>query len=104
MATGLAAASSYSIFFFATKTNINLDEAFHISGMYATYACFGFLGAIYMYIFLPETESKTLVEIEAFYKGDQIVFADDWFINLFRKKKQGSEADKPMLVNDSIKA
>lgn len=102
MATGMSAALSYSFFFFATKTNINFDETFHISGTYAIYACFGIIGAIYLYFFLPETESKSLVEIEAFYKGDQIIFADDCFINLFKKKKnKTTEADKPMLVKDT---
>lgn len=102
MATGMAAALSYTVFFIATKTNINLDEAFHLSGTYAIYACFGVIGSIYLYFFLPETENRSLVEIEAFYKGDQKIFADDCFINFFRKKKKrSSEADKPMLVKDT---
>ncbi|KOB65308.1 Sugar transporter [Operophtera brumata] len=77
----------FSFFFLATKTNINLDETFHLSGTYAIYASFGVVGSIYLYFFLPETENKSLVEIEAFYKGDQIIFADDSCINFLRKKK-----------------
>lgn len=102
MATGLCAAFSYTFFFLATKTNINLDDTFHLSGTYAIYACFGVVGAIYLYFFLPETENRSLVEIEKFYNGDQIIFADDSFINFFRKKKsRSSEANKPMLVTDT---
>lgn len=52
-----------------------------------------------MYLFLPETEKKTLAEIEAYYKSDRKIFADDFLINSFRKKKVVSgDADKPMLV------
>lgn len=99
MATGLAAALSYSIFFLASKTNYNVEAAFHLSGTYAIYACFGFVGVIYLYFFLPETEKRTLVEIEAYYKGDRMVFADDFFVNSFKKKRTNSDVDKPMLVN-----
>ncbi|KAI5645796.1 sugar transporter domain-containing protein [Phthorimaea operculella] len=99
IATGTAAALSYAIIFLATKTNYNLESNFGLHGAFAFYSTFGFLGATYMYFFLPETESKTLVEIEAYYKGNQKIFADDFLINSFRKKKSViTEANKPMLV------
>ncbi|XP_059058729.1 facilitated trehalose transporter Tret1-like [Achroia grisella] len=100
MATSLAAAYSYVIYFIATKTNYNLEAFFHISGTFAIYAAFGIGGTIYLYLFLPETERKDLTEIEAFFKGDRRIYADDCFINSFRKKpKDIHDADKPMLVN-----
>ncbi|XP_049886134.1 facilitated trehalose transporter Tret1-like isoform X2 [Pectinophora gossypiella] len=99
IATGLAAALSYMLFFVASKTNYNLEASIHLSGTFAFYATFGFVGTLYLYFFLPETESKSLVEIEAYYKGNQKIFADDFLINAFRKKRSIShEADKPMLV------
>ncbi|XP_072933464.1 facilitated trehalose transporter Tret1-like [Epargyreus clarus] len=99
IATGLAAAMSYTIIFLASKTNYNLEATLNLSGTFALYASLGFIGTIYMYFFLPETESKSLVEIEAFYKGDQKIFADDFLINAFRKKRRSdSKANKPMLV------
>ncbi|KAI8437664.1 hypothetical protein MSG28_011914 [Choristoneura fumiferana] len=98
MATGLAAACSYVMLFIATKTNYNIEAAFHLSGAFALYAICGFVGSAYLYFFLPETESKTLVEIEAFYKGNQKIFADDFFINAFRKKSS-NDAGTPMLVS-----
>lgn len=52
-----------------------------------------------MYLFLPETEKKTLAEIEGLYKSDRKIFADDFFINAFRKKKlMNGDVNKPMLV------
>ncbi|CAH2054597.1 unnamed protein product, partial [Iphiclides podalirius] len=62
-ATGLAAALNYVIVFAATKTNYNLEASFHISGAFAIYAILTFVGTVYLYFFLPETENKTLAEI-----------------------------------------
>lgn len=76
-----------------------MEAAFQLSGTYAIYACFGFIGVIYLYFFLPETENKTLLEIEAYYKGDQMVFANDFFIKSFKNKRTISDVAKPMLVN-----
>ncbi|XP_026313966.1 facilitated trehalose transporter Tret1-like [Hyposmocoma kahamanoa] len=99
IATGLAAAFTYVIFFIASKTNYNLEAHFHLSGTFALYATFGIVGTCYLYFFLPETEKKSLVEIESFYKGKRKIFADDFFINAFRKNRSRSnETNKPMLV------
>lgn len=87
--------------FLSAKTNYNLEAAFQLSGTYAIYAVFGFIGTVYLYFFLPETESKTLLEIEGFYKGERRIFANDFLINAILRKKRSisNEADKPMLVN-----
>ncbi|XP_053615226.1 facilitated trehalose transporter Tret1-like isoform X2 [Plodia interpunctella] len=100
VATGFAAALSYVIYFLSSKTNYNLEAAFHLTGTFTIYAIFGFVGTIYLYFFLPETESKTLVEIEALYKGEKRIFANDFLINAILNKKGSinNGADKPMLV------
>ncbi|CAK1593814.1 unnamed protein product [Parnassius mnemosyne] len=99
-ATGLAAALNYFIFFLATKTNYNLEATIHISGTFAIYSALTFIGTVYMYFFLPETEKKTLAQIEDYYKGNRKIFADDFLINAFRKEKGVNlEANKPMLVS-----
>ncbi|CAH2095260.1 unnamed protein product [Euphydryas editha] len=100
IATSLAAGFNYLIFFLGSKTNYNLESNFHIHGTFTIYAIIGFIGVVFLYFFLPETERKTLVEIEAFYKGNQKIFADDFFINSFRKNKlRNQNANQPMLVN-----
>lgn len=102
VAIGMSAAVSYVIVFIATKSNYNLEKAFHLSGAFAVYATFAFIGTIYLYFFLPETELKSLEEIEAFYKSDKIIFADDFLINAFRQKRDlNNESTKPMLVTKS---
>lgn len=94
----MAAACSYVLFFLASKTNYNLEASLHLSGTFALYTAFGFIGSVYLYFFLPETESKSLVEIEAYYKGNQRIFANDFLINAFRKNRSlSNEAEKPML-------
>ncbi|KAJ0172277.1 hypothetical protein K1T71_012250 [Dendrolimus kikuchii] len=103
IATGLAAALSYVIFFIASKTNYNFENIFTLSGTFAIYGIFGLVGTFYLYLFLPETENKSLVEIEAFYKGNKKIFADDFLINAFRKKKsnytvESNDAVKPMIL------
>ncbi|KPJ15993.1 Facilitated trehalose transporter Tret1, partial [Papilio machaon] len=100
MATGMAAACNYVIVFLATKTNYNLEASFHISGTFAIYAILAFIGTMYLYLYLPETENKSLAEIEAYYKGNQKIFANDCLINAFRKKNHtNTDVVKPMLVN-----
>ncbi|XP_011551730.2 facilitated trehalose transporter Tret1 [Plutella xylostella] len=99
IATSLAAAFSYVISFLAAKSNYNIEALFHISGTFGIYSIFGLFGTIYLYFFLPETENKSLLEIETFYQGEHRIFADDFLINAFRKKKGLSTgATEPMLV------
>ncbi|CAK1593807.1 unnamed protein product [Parnassius mnemosyne] len=58
-------------------------------GAFATYSGFGFLGTVYLYFYLPETEGKSLQEIEDFYNTDKLrIFADDPVINLFKRFKR----------------
>ncbi|CAH0596285.1 unnamed protein product [Chrysodeixis includens] len=99
IATAMAAAASYIIFFLAAKTNYNIEYAFHLSGTFALYGIIGFIGTLYLYLFLPETEQKTLAEIEAYYKSNRRIFANDFLINAFKKKTStDAEANKLMLV------
>lgn len=84
----MTAASNYVFSFIGTKTFIDLETNFMLWGTFAVYAVFGFLGAIYLYFFLPETEGKSLQEIEDFYKGELRIFADDPIINSIRRQKR----------------
>lgn len=73
--------------FIGAKTLIDLETHFRLTGAFATYAAFAYVGTIYLYFFMPETEGISLQEIETYYNGKLRIFADDWFINLFKKKK-----------------
>ncbi|XP_049886139.1 facilitated trehalose transporter Tret1-like [Pectinophora gossypiella] len=88
LAQGFAAAGNYVIMFIGSKTFINLESALQLWGTFAVYAAFGFIGTVYLYFFLPETEGKTLQEIESYYNGELRTFADDPVINYFKRFKK----------------
>ncbi|XP_028172431.1 facilitated trehalose transporter Tret1-like [Ostrinia furnacalis] len=83
---GIAAAGNYLITFVGSKTFINFETSIQLWGAFAIYAGFAYMGTIYLYFFLPETEGVTLQEIESYYSGKLRIFADDPIINLFKRK------------------
>lgn len=85
---GFAAAGNYIFMFIGSKTYINLESEAHLWGTFAVYAFIGYLGTIYLYFFLPETEGKSLEEIESYYSGEIRTFADDPFIDFFKTFKR----------------
>lgn len=87
-AQGIAAAGNYIITFIATKTFFNLEISIHLWGTYAVYTAFGLAGTLYLYLYLPESEGKTLQEIESFFDGDYKIFADDPIIHCFKARKK----------------
>ncbi|KAM3956446.1 facilitated trehalose transporter Tret1 [Aphomia sociella] len=87
-AQGFAAAANYIITFIGTKTFLSLETSIRLWGIFALYAAIGYLGVVYLYFFLPETEGKTSQEIESYYNGKLKIFADDPFINIFKKFKR----------------
>ncbi|CAH0402314.1 unnamed protein product [Chilo suppressalis] len=86
-AQGVLAASAYVFMFIGSKTFLNFERGLKLSGAFAIYAAFGYAGAFYLYFFLPETEGKTLQEIEPYFSGKFKTFADDPFINFFKLLK-----------------
>ena len=64
MAGGMAAASNYVIAFVATKTYLSTEHSFQLSGTFWLFGAINIACVIYLYFELPETEGKTLEEIE----------------------------------------
>lgn len=64
LGVGLATAGHYVIGFPFSKTFYNLRETIHLSGCFILYGVLGFIGFSYLYLCLPETEGKSLAEIE----------------------------------------
>lgn len=91
---GIAAAWNYIVTFIGAKTLIDLETNFKLTGAFATYAAFGYAGTVFLYFFMPETEGKPLQEIETFYNGKFRIFADDWFINMFKRSKKENKDNK----------
>nr|BAI83421.1 sugar transporter 7 [Nilaparvata lugens] len=82
LAGGASAACYYFLGFIVTKSYINLVHLFDVYGTCFIYSAFGLIGFVYLYMKLPETEGKTLQEIEDFFKDKspkkkhQVNFAD----------------------------
>ncbi|XP_075215625.1 facilitated trehalose transporter Tret1-like isoform X2 [Lycorma delicatula] len=68
VASGVAGALSYVLIFIVIKTYINLSAWFDLYGTLFIYGTIGLFGLVYTYFYLPETEGKTLQEIEEFFK------------------------------------
>lgn len=64
IASGIAAAGSYALGFIFTKTYYDMHQALTLSGTFGLFTIFTLAGLAFLYYFLPETEGKTLKEIE----------------------------------------
>lgn len=67
LSTGLAAASCFVQSFAFSKTFYYLNSLIHLPGCFLLYGMGGIIGFVYLYFKLPETEGKTLAEIEEYY-------------------------------------
>ncbi|XP_075215646.1 trehalose transporter 1-like protein [Lycorma delicatula] len=65
---GVTGALSYVLMFIVIKTYPILSSWFQLHGSLYIYGTIGLFGLVYTYFYLPETEGKTLLEIEEFFK------------------------------------
>lgn len=68
VASGVAAAFAYMIGFIVTKTFLNLHNLLSLPGVFGLYGIFSIIGCVYFYYFIPETEGKSLEEVEGILK------------------------------------
>lgn len=66
-ATGITAACSYLFVFMTTKTYLGLETSLAMSGTFLFYAVLGSVGFCLHYVIFPETEGRTLEEIEDYF-------------------------------------
>ncbi|KAI4501298.1 hypothetical protein M0802_003671 [Mischocyttarus mexicanus] len=87
-ATGVAGSIGYIWMSIANKTFLYMKASMSLSGTLFFYALINFLGGIVLYYILPETEGRTLREIEEHYAGvhnlknrpkkEELPFKDKW--------------------------
>uniref|UniRef100_A0A8D9AET9 Facilitated trehalose transporter Tret1 n=2 Tax=Cacopsylla melanoneura TaxID=428564 RepID=A0A8D9AET9_9HEMI len=68
IASGLLACVAYTLAFGVTKTFPDFHKWFGLYGVFFLYGGSSLVGLIYFYLCLPETEGKTLLEIELHFK------------------------------------
>lgn len=64
IATGITAAGCYVMAFIASKTYYNLESFLSLAGVSMLYASIGVFGLVVGYFIIPETENRTLEDIE----------------------------------------
>lgn len=62
--SGVTVTINYLVVFLATKTYPQLETLLDMHGVCWLFFCFGAMGFLFLYMFLPETENRTLEEIE----------------------------------------
>lgn len=76
MASGITAALNYIMAFCTTKTYYNIETSLSLFGLIALYAVVDCIGLFYIYMFLPETERRTLEEIELHFSDNSKKLSD----------------------------
>ncbi|XP_055387594.1 facilitated trehalose transporter Tret1-like isoform X2 [Condylostylus longicornis] len=64
LASGICAALNYLLGFITTKTYLNLDKGLSLNGTMWFYSIVNLIGLVFVYFILPETENRTLEDIE----------------------------------------
>uniref|UniRef100_A0A182VVZ1 Major facilitator superfamily (MFS) profile domain-containing protein n=1 Tax=Anopheles minimus TaxID=112268 RepID=A0A182VVZ1_9DIPT len=76
LACGITAALHYVMSFVTTKTYFNLESAFSLPGVILFYGVMGMIGLGFVYFFLPETEKRTLEDIELYFSDNKRKLTD----------------------------
>lgn len=69
MASGLSGGTGYFFGFLANKMFLKLLAAFTLPGTFWMYASVSLCGTVLLYFILPETEGRTLIDIEEHFSG-----------------------------------
>lgn len=79
LASGIAAAINYTLGFITTKTYYNLETALSMPGIAMFYCAIATLGLVLMFNIMPETENRSLEDIELHF-SDNNKKITDWYI------------------------
>lgn len=76
MATGITAALNYLLAFVATKSYLDLEMTLSMPGVTLFYCTISVIGFIVMYKILPETEGRSLEDIEMHFSNNSLKLTD----------------------------
>lgn len=93
VAAGLAAAVNYIMGFATIKTYYNLETSLSMPGVSLFFCIFATLGLILMFNVLPETEGRSLEDIELHF-SDSSKKITDWYIPFKDERTNGQITKK----------
>lgn len=70
IASGIVAALNYIMSFITTKTYLNLERSLSLWGTIFLYGLFGVVGFVFIFLYIPETERRTLEDIEVHFSDN----------------------------------
>lgn len=106
MATGITGGVSFFFIFLAAKSYYSLETILSLPGVAAFYALISLFGFVVCYFLMPETERRTLEDIEYHFSDNTRSITDRKIEkNVVRKSLQGplSDCDKVRLATISEK-
>lgn len=71
MASGAASSVGYIFGFLANKTHFSLVGGLTLAGTFYVYVCVSLTATVLFFIFMPETEGRTLLEISQHFAGQR---------------------------------
>ncbi|XP_050533052.1 uncharacterized protein LOC126901007 [Daktulosphaira vitifoliae] len=72
--TGLSAAFYYLYIFFSTYLYTSIESYLSLEYTMILFGVIGIVGILFLYVYLPETENKTLLEIEEIFESNKSVY------------------------------
>lgn len=87
IATGIAASINYLMAFSTVKTYFNLETTLSLPGVAMFYCIAAIIGLVLLYNILPETENRSLEDIERHFSDDSKRLCD-WQIPQHVKQQQ----------------
>lgn len=96
MASGIVAALNYVMSFISTKTYLNLERGLSLAGTIMLYGCIGVVGFVFIFIFVPETERRTLEDIEVHFSDNNRKMTD-------RKIQKNTSFDDILIAQQNSK-
>lgn len=89
--TGIAASLNYVLGFVARKTYYDMETTLSLAGVSLLYCIISGIGVVLMYFVMPETEGRTLEDIELHFSDDSKKITDRIIAKSHRSSTKPSE-------------
>lgn len=94
-ASGASGSAGYIFGFLANKSYFMIMDRIEASGTFTMYTIVSIGGALFLYYFLPETEGRTLLEIQEHFAGNRCLIGKQDTNSASDRNKENYAADNP---------